>query len=96
MPKIHVDATSDRPHKSVERQFGKYNLGLYCNACDEFFAMAVYDRPMVPSVEVISNGEPMFECPHCHHKERRQVSEVAEIVLGDVNKRRPPRPRGLN
>lgn len=91
---IHLSAEGDKPHKTVKRQVGKYNAGLYCVQCGEFFAAAVSDRK--PDITFISDGEKLFECPFCHHQQRRQVSEIAFFLLTEGLLRRPPRPAGLH
>lgn len=97
MPRVHISAEGNTPHPSVKRRHGRTNLGLYCLHCGEFFALAVHDRELgVVQLEFISDGEPLFECPLCHQQQRRQVSEIAEIVLTEATKRRPQRPEGLN
>ena len=49
--KVHIPAQGDEPNKTVKRQEGKYNLGLYCSKCTQFFALAVLDSPLVGGVE---------------------------------------------
>lgn len=93
--RIHVSADGDKPNPGVKRQVGKTNIGLYCVACGEFFALAVAPAK-APAVEIISDGDPLFECPFCHRLQRRQVSEIATILLTEAAKRRPDRPPGLN
>lgn len=96
MPRIHIAAADETPNPSVKRQLGKINYGLYCKHCDEFFALAVLEQPLPEPVEFISDGEPLFECPMCRQQQRRQVSEIATIVLTEEMIRRPSPPPGLN
>ena len=90
--KVHIPAQGDEPNKTVKRQEGKYNLGLYCSKCTQFFALAVLDNPLVGGVEFKSDGEPLFACPFCHHRQRRHVSEIAQVFLKRGAKRRPAIP----
>src|SRR5262245_34015584 len=78
------------PNKTVKRQTGRYNFGLYCSKCTQFFALVVLDRPPVGGVQFESDGEPLFACPFCHYRQRRQVSEIVQVFLMRGNKRRPP------
>jgi hypothetical protein len=90
--RIHISSEGEKPNETVKRQIGKYNWGLYCTKCDEFFAVAVADKLPSEPIEFISDGEPLFECPFCHHQQRRQVSEIAQLLLTEAAKRRPPVP----
>jgi hypothetical protein len=42
---VHISAQGDEPITTVKRQEGKYNFGLYCSRCTQFFALAVLDIP---------------------------------------------------
>ena len=96
MARIHISAEGDTPYQPEKRQLGKYNVGFYCTNCQEFFALAVRDEPPGEPIEFISDGEPLFECPFCHHRQRRQVSEIASLVLTEATKRKPPIPPGVH
>lgn len=93
--KVHISADGEQAHRGVKRQLGKTNIGLYCVKCDEFFALAVHNRAP-GKVEFISDGHPLFECPMCGHRQRRQVSEIAEILLTEKSKQKPSGPAGLH
>ena len=96
MARIHISAQGDKPTETQKRQIGKYNWGLYCANCTEFFAIAVRDGSPSEPIEFISDGEPLFECPFCHHRQRREVSEIAGLVLTEATKRKPPVPPGAH
>lgn len=98
MPKVrvHISAEGEQPAATVKRQLGRQNYGLYCNGCDEFFALAVSDPLKATDLEIVSDGEPMFECPFCHLRERRQPSEIAQVMLTERLKRRPAKVPGLH
>jgi hypothetical protein len=89
---IHISAQGDEPIKTVKRQEGKYNFGLYCSRCTQFFALAVLNDPPVGGAEFKSDGEPLFACPFCHHRQRRQVSEIVQLFLVRGKKRTPSIP----
>jgi hypothetical protein len=91
--RLHISAEGNKPNATVKRQLGKLNIGLYCTKCGEFFALAVSepkDDPKMEQVEIISDGQPLYECPFCHHQQRRQVSEIAKLRLTENNKQKPP------
>lgn len=92
--KIHLASEQDEPHATVKRKLGALNVGLYCTHCAEFFALAVIDDG-VP-IEVVSEGPIPFRCPMCGHLQRRDATEIAQIVLTESNKRRPPPPKGAH
>lgn len=92
--KIHVSAEGNNPHRSVKRQVGKYNAGLYCVDCSEFFALAIAEREI--TAEFISDGDPLFQCPFCNLIQRRQISEVGAFLLTEERLRRPPPPPGAH
>jgi hypothetical protein len=48
------------------------------------------DNPRAGGAEFKSDGEPLFACPFCHHRQRRQVSEIVQVFLVRGKKRRPP------
>ena len=98
MPKarLHIATAGDKPNEGVKRQIGKLNFGLYCVKCSEFFALLVVvpkDESKMEHIEIISDGDPLFECPFCHQQQRRQVSEIARIRLTENNKRKSPAPK---
>ena len=73
-----VAKKSDKLYETVKREIGKFNIGLYCTSCSEFFALAVVDDARKGElIPIKSVGTPLFECPFCHHQQRRQVSEIA-------------------
>ena len=94
--KINISADGTKPHATQKRRLGKRNIGLYCEACSEFFAVAVLPDGPTPPFEIVSDGIPLFECPMCRHQQRRQTSEIEQIVLTESNKRRPKPPSSLN
>ena len=97
--KIHLasNASGDKPYDSVKRQLRSINLGLYCSGCDEFFALAVAPPSKPPlDIEYVADGPLLFECPFCHQRQIREVSEITTIRLTEGNKRRPQRPPGLH
>jgi hypothetical protein len=96
MARMHISAQGDKPNATQKRQIGKYNWGFYCTKCNEFFAFAVADNPPAEPIEFISDGEPLWECPLCHHPQRRQVSEIASLYLTEATKRKPPIPPGVH
>src|SRR5262249_862695 len=55
-------------------------------------------NPNAPSepIEFISDGEPLFECPLCHHRQGRKVSEIVSLALTEATKRKPPIPPGVH
>jgi hypothetical protein len=97
MSKIYIELQGDnkKPHATVKRQIGRFNFGLYCTKCAEFFAVAVVtpkDEAKMQNIEFKSAGAPLFQCPFCHHQQRRAVSEIALLRLHERNKKRPPPP----
>lgn len=97
MPRINLAANPDHPYATVKRQLGKLNSGLYCENCAQFFALAVVPaRPGMPNVEYVADGPLLFECPFCDHRQMRTASEIANIILTEGNRRRPPIPPGLH
>ena len=78
---VHISANGDEPVKTVKRQEGKYNFGLYCSKCTQFFALAVLDDLPMRGAEFTSDGDPFFVCPYCHHQQRRQVSEIVQVTI---------------
>jgi Zn ribbon nucleic-acid-binding protein len=87
VPTINLDATSDKPHASMPREIGKYNAGLYCNKCREFFALAIVKDPP-KAVKFASDGKPMFECSECGHRQRRRPSEIHWVLLSKATLRK--------
>jgi len=85
---INIAANQDKPCSTVKRRHGKTNIGLYCDHCSEFFALAVIDRPPPEPIEHVSNGLVLFECPMCDQRQKRDASEIVQIVLTDKNKRK--------
>ena len=96
MAGIHLSSEGNKTHHAQKRQIGKYNWGLYCANCQEFFALAVTNEVPAESIEFLADGEPLFECPFCHHRQRRQVSEIAFLFLTDAMKRKPPIPPNVH
>jgi hypothetical protein len=97
MPKtiLNISAEGTTPYQTVKRQLGRLNQGLYCTNCNEFFAFAVIaesKEKIVDYLELKSDGKPLFECPFCHHQERREVSEIGYVQLSEGNKQKPPPP----
>lgn len=88
MPKIHLSGPG--PQATVKRRLGKTNIGLYCDSCGEFFALAVSETGADPSVELTADELLEFECPLCHHQQHRQVTEIGQIHLTEATKRKPP------
>ena len=81
-----VAKKSDKLYETVKREIGKFNIGLYCTSCSEFFALAVVDDARKGElIPIKSVGTPLFECPFCHHQQRRQVSEIARLHLTQGN-----------
>jgi RNase P subunit RPR2 len=90
---INLDSTSNVPHASVPRQMGKVNLGVYCETCEEFFALAVTDQPMFSKgVKIVAAGPVLLKCTECGHEQRRNVSDIVELTLRQTNRRKAPRP----
>ena len=92
---INISAQRDSPYPTVRRQVGSVNAGLYCRECAEFFALFVVPKGqerMKNWVSFESDGSPLFECPFCHHKQRRAPSEIGYIQLTEGTKRRPRPP----
>jgi hypothetical protein len=87
---LYLASNRDEPYAAVKREIGKYNVGLYCSQCSEFFALMVLDLDPPMRVEVVSEGPVLFECPLCHHSQLRETSEVIELVLTKKNKRKNP------
>lgn len=86
-------ASGDYTHALQKRQLGKFNIGFYCTNCTEFVAVVVQDAGMADRLkkEVTLVGGPIsFVCPFCQHRQERELSEAAQIVLTEGNKRRPP------
>ena len=48
------------PNATQKRQIGKYNWGLYCTNCKEFFAIAVRDNAPSEPIEFISGRRTTF------------------------------------
>ncbi len=92
MIKLHI-ASTDKPYETVKRRLGITNVGLYCDNCGEFFAIAIFppDRPE-PGIEFISDGLVLFDCPFCNQQQSRQVSDILQIVLTESNRRKPKPP----
>jgi hypothetical protein len=96
MPVIHLEPT-DKPYKTVERELGKTNFGLWCVKCDEFFAIGIgVGEVGAHQIKFESNGPIIFKCPFCSAVQKREVSEIAELKLTEGLKRRPPRPATAN
>ncbi len=86
---IAANPENDTPNEGVKRKLGAVNAGLYCNECNEFFAVAICKPDQnATNLSFKSNGDPMFECSMCGHKERRQPSEIAVLILTEELKRR--------
>jgi hypothetical protein len=92
MPKLHM-ASTDKPYPTVKRRLGIMNAGLYCDKCEEFFAIAIFP-PEHPKqeIEFISDGPLLFDCPFCHQQESRQASEIVQFSLKESNRRKPQTP----
>ena len=90
MPRIHLATNPGEPYRAVKRKMGKLNAGLYCEQCPEFFALAVVPKAAehVP-VEIVADGLILFECPFCKARQARDVSEIVQIRLTALNKRKP-------
>jgi len=98
-PKLHISAAGDKPFAGAKRQIGKLNAGLYCTKCGEFFALAVVKpgrEAVMAAIEFTcdDDDDPLFECPFCHHQQRRPVTEIVRLQLTEATKRkRPPQTR---
>jgi hypothetical protein len=93
---LNISAEGNTPYQTVKRQLGSLNQGLYCNDCSEFFALSIIEKgkeQIADLVEIKSDGKPLFECPFCHARQRREVSEIGYVQLTERNKQRPTPPR---
>jgi len=96
---ITISTDDDKPHQTVERELGRFNIGFYCVSCKEFFAFVVVqpkDEPKTEHIGFRADGPILFACPFCHREQRREISEIASFHLTAANQRRPPPPPGLH
>ena len=92
--RIHI-ASNAGVYPTVPRRLGKVNLGLWCDICHEFFAVAVVENPAATGpIEITSDGPVRFQCPFCAAPQSREPSEMIELKLTESLKHRPPRPSG--
>lgn len=79
----------DTPHETVKRKLGALNVGLYCEHCGEFFALAVL-HPQQESQDIGygSDGPVLFRCPMCEQNQFREASQIQTVRLSESNKRR--------
>jgi hypothetical protein len=84
-----MSSPDGHPHPGIKPQLGKTNVGLYCEACDVFITLSISATPPGKSGINFTAREPQpFECPTCHHLQRREVSEIQEIRLTAATRRR--------
>lgn len=85
--RLHLATAPDQPLPTLKRKLGATNIGLYCNACAEFFAFGL-DIPDENEIEFTSDGPVLTRCPFCGAEEERRVAEIERLVLTEGLKRR--------
>jgi hypothetical protein len=100
MTKVILIASGDQPNIIVQRVLRRRNFGLWCSnrACGEFFAFALEPIGVQRRLDIsfASDGPIPFECPFCGSFQKREPSEIADIVLTRELKKRPPPPKGAH
>jgi hypothetical protein len=84
---------------TVRRQFGRINIGLYCQDCFEFFSIVVLPVSATEAMGRthtavrVSDGPLCCRCPLCGYDQEREVAEITSLRLSDENHRlrAPPR-----
>lgn len=85
--RIHLTTAPGMPLPTLKRKLGVSNVGLYCDACGEFFAFGV-EIPDDQIVEFIADGPILTKCPFCEVERDRRVADITRLVLTEGTKRR--------
>lgn len=97
MARILRLASNDTPNATVKRELHRRNFGLWCNNsdCKQFFAVAIEPKDAQQRLDIkfVSDGPVAFESPFCKTFQKRAASEIADIILTEALKRRPPPPK---
>ncbi len=82
--KLNIASHPDMPCPTVKRKVGVRNACLYCNACEQFFAVAFDEGRPMPDIEFISKDPLLFDCPLCHVRQTRWASEIFQTHLTEA------------
>ena len=85
--RVHLVTEPGKPLPTLKRKLGATNIGLYCNACGEFYAFGT-DVPDENQVEFTADGPVLTKCPFCGVEAERRVAEIERLVLTEGTKKR--------
>ncbi|GJE55967.1 hypothetical protein EKPJFOCH_2464 [Methylobacterium thuringiense] len=85
--RLHLATAPGMPLPTLKRRLGVTNVGLYCNACGEFYAFGV-EVPDDQEIEFTADGPVLTRCPFCETEEDRRVGEIERLVLTEGKKKR--------
>lgn len=88
---ICIQSSAEAPTRTVNRQLGEENLGVYCKnrACLEFTSLAL--GPFPSGVEVVPappEDAVFIRCWSCQQTDRYQSDEFEIVRLNETNKRK--------
>jgi len=88
---ICIQSSADAPTRTVNRQLGEENLGVYCKnrACLEFSSVALGPFPSGMEVMPAPPEDAVFiRCWSCQQTDRYQSYDFEIVRLTETNKRR--------
>lgn len=84
--RIRLMTAPGSPLPTLKRKLGVTNVGMYCNACSEFFAFGI-EVPDTSEFAFTADGPLLVRCPFCEAEENREVGDIQRFVLTEGRKR---------